>query len=139
MRCGSGFSAMTGWPFRYLAVLTTRPSWPKTTITSEVAKVNVGKKRLINPVDPQAVGDGLVEGGDRGMIGVVSGLIAREVSPHMLDVETGLIAGIERLIRSSSAVFRLITTSLSRLAMRHSLLAGGRGRLCAAVKEGRGD
>jgi len=57
--------------------------------------VNVGKKRLIDPVDPQAVGDGLVEGGDRGIIGVVSGLIAREVSPHMLDVETGLIAGIE--------------------------------------------
>src|SRR5271157_2463826 len=26
-----------------LAVLTTRPSWPKTTITSEVPKVNVGR------------------------------------------------------------------------------------------------
>ena len=34
---------------------------------------------------------------DRGVIGVVGGLIAGEVAPHVLDVEAGLVAGVEPL------------------------------------------
>ena len=85
-------------------------------------------------------GDGLAETGDRGMIGVVSGLIAREISPHMLDVKTSLVARIEPFDQLFEGGFPGDDHEL--VASRHEVTHSwpeDEDALHAAVEEGRED
>ena len=78
-------------------MLTTRPSWPRTTTRSDSPNVNVGRNdRSIHWMRrPRGMASRSVL--DRGLIGVVGGLIVVEVAAHVLDVEAGLVAGVEPL------------------------------------------